>query len=476
MIENLEKYLRNKQQRFTLNEAAVATGLSVDETRSALDELIRKYIARIQVTENGDLIYDFGKPLRRWGEKTAAEKWQSFLDWCWKVFKVVFKAWITVTLVAYFVIFVVILLVLLFANSSDKSGKRGSVNLSGLSHIFFAIFRWNTATGTTLYRTDNRGYRYREYQPIQSTLKRNKKSFIAAVYDFVFGPPRVEPDPLNNQKEAAAFLNKEKGVVVMAELEALAGWTNQQAEQFFTECLVRFEGEAKVNENGVVYGEFDNIIRGIGKADENQIVYYWDEYEPEYELNGNSKTQNMWIFLMNGFNLLFSSLVVSGKLAGLAGLASQGDASMLAGSLIGAILSGKLLLGWIPLIFSIVFFLVPLLRYFQIQKARQKRHHHNIRKRFYKIIFQTRAQPQTLEAVHYAINENASEETLSKEITKTMLEELVLNLKGETTVSEDGKVLYHFPRTALELSEVQKIREKRKPPDTLGEIIMDSEG
>ena len=132
-VQIIEKFLRSDRQRFTLTEASAATGISIDDARGALDELIRKYIARIQVTENGDLIYDFGKPLRRWGEKTFAEKWQSFLEWCWKVFKIVFKAWIAVTLVVYFVIFVVILLALLIASSSDKNSKKGEnqTNLSG---------------------------------------------------------------------------------------------------------------------------------------------------------------------------------------------------------------------------------------------------------------------------------------------------------------------------------------------------------
>src|SRR5689334_704840 len=126
-LQVLEKRLGKAGGYFTLNDAASATGLPVEDARQALDQLMSKYVCRLKATDNGDLIYDFGKhPLRR-GEKTREERIQEIKEALWKAFTVFYKVWITVTLVVYFVIFLVLLIALIIAmTASNKDDDRKS--------------------------------------------------------------------------------------------------------------------------------------------------------------------------------------------------------------------------------------------------------------------------------------------------------------------------------------------------------------
>lgn len=471
-----EKRLR-QQRHFTLTEAAALMGLSIDDAREALEALLTKYVCRLQVSEHGDLIYNFGASLRRRNAKTFAEYLQEIGTWLWKGFTVVYKAWITVTLVVYFVIFLVLLIVLLIASSSRQSSDRrrtSSFDLEPLLYMFFSIFRWRTVTGGIDYGRDRYGYRYRRYEPAPGVLNTQKKNFIAAVYDFVFGPPRATLDPLQNEKEVAAYLRQQKGLIVTSELSALAGWTFPQAETFLTDCIMRYQGDTKVSEHAVLYGEFDTIIRSVGEVEEGEITYYWDEYEPEYEITGNSAAHNVIIGCMNSLNLLGAVLVLSG---GFSQLAQPQHGATLPPA-VAHLLSGPfftVFLGWLPLVFSVLFYAIPLGRLIRVQALRQRRHFQNIRKRLFKAIFAKQGQAQTLTEVLAASHANAHEETLSRQVVEEMMHTLSLDLEGDMTVNEAAESQFAFPRIRRELQEVKQLRQHRQVDKTLGKIMVESD-
>lgn len=478
----VEKRIRSGLRHFTLTEASVATGLPVDDVRDSMDDIIGRYECRLQVTENGDLIYNFGEKLRRRGEKSLADVMKQVRDGLWKGFTILYKSWIAITLFFYFAVFLILLIAILIASSSQDRrgrGRRSSVDLGGVMYMFFSIFRWRTITGSYEYRTDQYGYRYRRYKPHPGVIDKNKKNIITAIYDFVFGPPRVKIDPLNDEKEVAAFLTENKGVTVPAELCALAGLKFSQAEKSLTDYLVRFDGEVKVSENGAIYGEFDNITRVIGEAKSWEIVYYWDEFEPEYELTGNSASHNAVAILMNSFNLLFSFLVLKGALLNFFIINRQSDFSGIISTLGNLFAEHQgfftLALGWIPLVFSILFFLIPAARYLLIQKARHRRYLNNLRKRLFQAIFENYQKPKTTEEILSLVNWNPTMKSLSHDELEPMLSDVALDLDGEMSVSEEAKTQYAFPRLKTELDDAKELRAHRRLDDSLGKIIIDSD-
>ena len=324
------------------------------------------------------------------------------------------------------------------------------IDLGSVFNLFFSIFQWRTITGAIDYQHDAQGYRYRRYEPRRAVFNANKKNLISGVYDFVFGPPRVEPDPLGNEKEVAAFLQQNKGIVVTAELSALAGWTLPQAETFLTDCILRYRGEGKISDDPVLYGQFDELMRSVGQVESGAVTYYWDEYEPEYELNGNGDTQNLIIGVMNGFNLIVAFFMATADLTALAGPDAPGILAWLAANPALA----HVALGWIPLIFSLLFFLIPLVRGFRIRRLRQHRQAQNVRKRLFKAIFARRGRPQSVNDVAAAVNRDAGEAALAPSEVEAALKELALEMPGDMNVSDAAEVEFSFPRLTVELDAV----------------------
>lgn len=480
-ITTIEQYLQHRQRHFTLTEAAALTGLSIDAAREALSALLPKYVCRLQVSEHGDLVYNFGETLRRRNAKTFAEYARDVGAWLWKVFTIIYKAWIAVTLVVYFVIFLVLIIVMILAasagsKSDDRSDRRraSAFDLAILLRMFFSIFQWQTVTDTFDYERDRKGYRYRSYRPVPAALNTTKKNFIAAVYDFVFGPSRPASEPLQNEKEVAMYLRQHKGLVTASELSALAGWTFAQAETFMTDCILRYQGETKISDNAVLYGEFDSILRRVDETQHGKVTYYWDEYEPPYQLTGNSSGYNALIALMNGFNWLFALLVINGSLTRLL----QGTEMRQFAPELAHVTSGPLfavLLGWVPLIFSTLFVLIPIGRWLRLQRFQRQRENNNIRKRLFKAIFATQGRPQALPRLLAAVNTNAEEETLSERLVNERMQALALDMEGDMQVNDAAEVVYAFPRITRELQEVEQLRQQRRVDRTLGEVIIESD-
>ena len=476
----LESYLKKGNLRFTLNEAAAMSGLSVDQVGDALDNLMLTYETRLQVSDQGDLIVDFGKKLIRRYRKTLRDRLRKVVRLLWRGFQWLFKGWIAITLVVYFAVFMLILLALILgaAGGRDNKGKggfgkggssMGSLDIAGILH---SIFRWRTHTGTIRTSEDRQGYPHREYRPNPGTIRpqEDRKGFIAAVYDFVFGPQRVDPPSLANQREVAAFLQKEKGLVVTADLQALAGWTAGEADSFFTECLSRFRGEVNVSENGVVYGVFDELLRGTGEAEQGKIEYFWDEYEPPYLLNGNGWGQNLLAMAFNGVNLVFSLLVLSQSLPVI--YSPFGDPYPVIDPADPTIIA---VLGWIPLIFSILFFAIPLFRLPGIRRREKKRRENNLRQRLFKPVFAGKGACMSLEDWVIMANRQTPGPPLQPHKVRKIAEELMLDLAGESEAGEEGTLKYCFPRIRLELESVPDLRQQRRLPGDLGNIVLDSE-
>jgi hypothetical protein len=460
-VAAVEQQVR-RQRHVTLTEAAARTGLAIDEAREALDVLLRKYVCRLQVSEHGDVIYHFGETLRRRGSLTLAERLQAMGTWLWKAFTWAYKAWIALTLVLYCIVFLVIAIALLLAasarDSADDRRRSSSMDLAPLLNLFWAIFRWQAMTGTLDDGAD-RYDRARRSQPTPRAFRAEKKHLIASVYDFVFGPPRPAPDPLHAEKTVATYLRQHKGVLVASELSALGGLTLPQAETFLTDCVIRYYGETKISEQAVLYVEFDTLLRSMGEVDTSKAVYYWDEDEPGYALTGNDPTSNWLIGGMNGFNLLCAALVLHGNFA-----AALGQGPLI-----------TFVLGWMPLLFSVLFFAIPLGRLLCLQVLRQRQHFQHLRKQLIKAIFRTQGQAQTLADIQAVADANAYEETWSRQEVEETMQELSLDMAGEMSVTETAQVQFAFPRIHCELNEVEHVRRQRRVDMTLGKTVIESD-
>jgi hypothetical protein len=467
--EKIENFLQNGKGVVTIADASSVSGLSLRDAKDVMDALIAKYKCRLQITNNGDLIYDFGDRLARRSERTWAEWWQGTRKQLWKVFVAVFKVWISITLVVYFSLFLIIIIGIIIA-SLARDGDGDSIDVGDgiggafrvLGELMFNIFYWRTVTNTYHYETDSRGYSYRAYDARTSSLSKKgknkgKKGFVASVYDFVFGPPRVEANPLENQQEVASYLRKNQGVIVKPEMIGLAGWTGEKADDFFSEIIARFDGEPKISNNKILYGDFQALIKSKDTQADAPIIWYWNEYEPEYKLTGNTQGRNLGVGLMNGFNLIVSSTF-------LAFLITEGNQLT------------AILLGWLPFMFSVLFFTLPVYRWFDIQPKRKKRRLENIRKRLMRTIFEQNYREISIqELTEVTNNRSKGEESLKPVEVEKMMQTLIYDLDGELGNDKDGQLTYRFYRLQEELQEAKKLRESQNSDNQLGEIVFDTD-
>ena len=128
-----------------------------------------------------------------------------------------------------------------------------------------------------------------------------------------------------------------------------------------------------------VYGAFDDLVRGNRDlSNEQEVEWYWDEYEAPYRQSGNKSTRNVIIGGMNAVNLVVSFKIMQGWLLEILPGIPMDTASL-----------ATIFLGYVPFVFSLIFFLVPGVRYFQNKKKNNKIHLNNIRKRLMKVVFQS---------------------------------------------------------------------------------------
>ena len=447
----VERKISGLKGELTPQDAATATGITVGEARDALTRLMELYVTRVTADAEGNVLFAFEMPLRRRGTKTAAEKWAEVKGSLWRGFKAFFKVWIGLMVIVYFVVMVVLLLAIMVAQSSNdrdnRNRKRGGDDLvNGLMRGLMEGLRfafWSRALSPAGYAVDDYGYRYRKVTPPGGA---KEKSFIIAIYDLALGPERAAPDPLADEQEVAAFLRAERGVITPAEIVGLSGASMEEAETRMADYLVRFNGEPTITDEGTVVGEFESFIGGTAAKADARIVPYWDEYEAPYEHSGNSAGRNMAILAMVGFTMVVGIGLLAGGFNNLrvyGGFFGTGFAHVI--------------LGYIPIVFSLVYFLVAGLRLGVVKKQESARLERNREKKVMRAIFQQRLWRATADQIYFSMV-SLGEKELKKEQVTEILGKLLPKLQGELELGENGEGIYNFDRVRREVEAAERLR------------------
>lgn len=429
IVLKVEQEIKKTRGRVSPSDVAASTGFSLNEVKDAMSRLIELYECRVTMNqESGSIMFIFKYPFLLRGSKTFREKFIAFLAVFWKIFTIIYKAAIGVILIAYTAIFAVLLLVLILrglSSDDDDSGGIGNI-VGGLFRAIFEGLSWFAWSRSVEYAVDPQGMRYKQFPK-----EKNKgKNFVTSVFHFVFGPDRPNYDPLNDAKEVAAYLRNVKTKLTSAKIVDLSGATYEQAESLLANYASKFDGELYINTDGVVVAEFPEMGQKVSKELEGgKIEYYVDEVEPPYELTGNTGGKNGIIITMNIFNLIMSFV-------------GYGYFTFDSGSNILGVL-----LGIVPAVFSVTFFIIPILRIPYVSRMQAKRERNIIRKKFVGVIIQAQPAELTLnELVRYA-NLNDKQQPMAQSV----LDKLVVELQGDINLNDKGEPVFVFPRLANEL-------------------------
>lgn len=408
--------LRRHRGPLTQADAVTLSGLPAPATEQALTVLLKEYRSHLSATESGELVYEFDPRFERRDRVSLRERLARAGQALWKVFTFLFKISIVTTLVAYFLIFVAMLLALLFARRSNDRDRDGGFDLTW---PLFWMWGWDPG------RHGGRGRRRPSRGP--------RKALYKKVFEFVFGPPRPDEDPLRDEKEILAYIRRSRGRIAAADLVLLMGWDFPRAEEEATRLLIDYGGEPEVTDDGVVLYVFKDIRKTAQERSALDVVprKAWERMESRPPLTGNSSATNVTIALFNGFNLVAPFTVVPAFEASLE-----------------APLGHTFLLSTYPVLFSSMIFAVPLGRWLVERGRDGGRRRRNARRAILRTAFAN--QGAALPPAQLAPDPT----------TARVLEQSLVVLGGDVVTDTEGNVRYAFPRIAEELAAAGQARQQ----------------
>ncbi|MDR2500907.1 MAG: hypothetical protein LBD37_07515 [Treponema sp.] len=471
----------------TVADIVAKTALPIATVRELVPLAADEYSARLEVTESGEIRYSFPRGFTskyrgiRARLRKAAEGLRRGVKTggAW-----IFKVWIMVMLMGYFALFMVLALASLMlsiaasqSNSNNRSSNRGGDGMFMISGIFNMIIRiWFYSE---LFKAADP-----YYGPSRRAARRPKKSPLhRAIFSFVFG----DGDPnagwsVREKQGVIAYIQANRGVISLGELMFLTGLPPAEAEGRISAYCVEFGGSPEATEDGTVVYRFDELLLQANTKDRVSGGYAapLKRLKP---FSGNTAKMNRWFCVINAVNTLFGGYYLFNALASGAVLTqAQLQASSFLYGITYALCSSLVAnpfpfivfgLGLTPLIFSLLFWLIPGLRSLKTAKDNEGIKLENYRKDLFSRIWQNPLQvnPGTLgpqNAECRPQNLAAAQDRLIKELGAYTM--------PEASVDSQGAVIYSFQELKREQEALNRYRASIDPAaSNLGKTVFDTE-
>ena len=471
--EKIIKAFRTKIKGATTADIAAETGLALNTVKELAPKAADEYSGRLEVTESGEILYSFpdGFTSRYRGAGAFVSRFtRGLIRFLARAGSLVFKVWIMVMLVGYFLLFMAIALASLFlsmAGSSSNSRSRRGGNLYFGMNIFNLIIRLWFYSEISKSMNPNAAYR---------KTRAKSKPLYKAIFSFVFGDEDPNADwDTEMKKNFIAYLKQKRGVISLPEFMVISGFSPDEAETAITGMCAEFGGSPEATEDGTVVYRFDEILLGSDTSkNQKEIPLVYKNQRP---FSSNPEKMNWWFSVINGFNLVFGSFFLYN-----AATLGHITASQPRGIywFVYAFLSGytdplpviTVGLGIVPIVFSFFFWLVPLLRRFFQNKKNNKIRFENFRKFSFSKIWNS----------PLAVRKNDLN-PLYKEAGPVNLKEaqdLVLKEMGnyaipEIVIDDNKEEIYAFADLEREKQALEKYRGAIDPDaSSLGKTVFDS--
>jgi len=485
--DQLVSFLKQKRGESTVADMIAGTGLPKYQVEQAAKAALDEYGGRLKVTESGELLYYFPGGMRstRRGPGPALRRfWKAFTRASARVLSLLFKIWIVVMLVGYFLVFLAIgvaAVVFSFAasaasrgNGRDGGGGRGGGGGIGGMYLVLRLFDFLIRMWfwSSLLNNAGGGRARRQKPP--------GRPFYKAVFGFVFG----EGDPNKGWEEEErkyiiSYIRSHKGVLTLEELMALTGGEGDAANALVNRLLLEYEGEPGVTDEGTVVYSFPELMRT--SSEETRSVGLVTMLNPSSKrilpFSENKPKTNGWIIFFNAFNLVFGSYFLGVSLTQGPAVISQVAAALERGAaaaartgpLLYSFVSGLLLqagisplpvievaLGIIPAAFSVVFFLVPLLRNIRRGRQNDTLREETLRKR---IMAQVLASPSRVDARDIRPTGTNLDPKDLPSWSRRILDRIAAALRAEPIpLDKEGQFAYRFAEIERQMSDLEAFR------------------
>jgi hypothetical protein len=472
--------LKRKPKGATAADICAATALPLADVRELLPKAADEYSGHLQVTESGEILFHFpsGFISRYRGLSFQIKKFAGFFATAVKTTLVfLFKIWIMLMLIGYFLLFMVLALAsiaLTVAAQSKSSNNRGRSAFFG-PNLFSLIWRMWFFSELTKPRYGN----YRNEKAPHN--KKNRRPMHKAVFSFIFG----EDDPNSNWEEkedktVIEYIQSNRGVISLVEYMALTGKDSFEAEKLILSFCVRFSGSPEITEEGVIVYRFDDLLLRAGSSN-------FTELSPQVKrlkiFSFNSKSMNAGFIIINAVNLIFGSYFLYHSLASgflEAGIQYQTSSSyfyVFTNVLMELFVNNPpfgvfIALGVVPFIFSLLFWIIPAIRKITEENENEKIKLMNFRKFSFSKIWNT---PVNIDLTNFSPSGN---ECLPKDITGAkdqVIKDIGSVSSPDINLDENGKTIYSFKELESEKASVKKYRtDIDNERSMLGSAIFDS--
>jgi hypothetical protein len=409
-------FLKTRPQGVTLSEVVLATGLATEWVDFTLRQLLNDFPAHLEINENKELIYQFDfTPKQTSITQTLTESLVKILDFVWLLFTFGFKVWIVAMLFTYMLFNTVVLLVAIIAITRSGELLEGAYKLfgDGIVEAFRMLFKKN---------------------------QDKKQGLIQQVFSYVFGQSKANEDKLKWEKLILRHIEQNKGELLVSDIVQLTGWSVRESQEQAAKLLANYQGDAEVSNEGVIIYKFPDLITKTGTS-KSEPPKIWQNLIPNVLMNDNEKKVNRSIITVNSFNIVMAFLSTF--------------------LIQGYIFEDEAMPNWIwifsmyiPLIYSIIFFLIPLGRMPWVAWENTKIDKRNQHYKVLGEIFQKLPQSIDLEQDSKKIAEKIGQKNVSE--IKKIVQTQSLALEAEPKTNEKGNVIYDFEQINIELNYGQK--------------------
>ncbi|MBN2693888.1 hypothetical protein JXR93_04425, partial [bacterium] len=130
----------------------------------------------------------------------------------------------------------------------------------------------------------------------------SERKFHTKVFSFVFGDD-VKVQNFNHEENILNFY-KNKNLLTLSKIVDLTGFSEERAKNLIIEMVIKYDGDIDVNENGIIFYTFENI--NITDDKNSEFSFCWSRVLESPYLNMNSIEENKRVATLNLYNFFIS--------------------------------------------------------------------------------------------------------------------------------------------------------------------------
>jgi len=340
--------------RVTVGDVAAQAGLDLNQARQGLLALASDTQAHLQVSEVGEIAYEFPRNFRailrnKFWRLRLRETWERVWHVLFYLIRISFGILLIVSIV---LIFVTIAILVIALNSSRDSDDRGGGGPRGGGFIFLPRI-WFGPDLFWFFDFDSTPRRRR-----RRLTDDNEMNFFEAVFSFLFGDGDPNADLEERRWAAIASVIRNHNGAVTAEqiapfLDDLGSGWSRENEDFMLPVLSRFDGRPEVSPQGGLIYHFPDLQVMASERRQGRVPSYLQEQS--YRFSQASSGQIMLSIGLGSINFI-GALVLGNLLQDQALVAELGGLVAFVNSIY-----------WLLLGYGTAFLGVPLIRYFWVQ-------------------------------------------------------------------------------------------------------------